>query len=313
MNQASFNNRTKPLLSTIIIFLNEEKFLAEAIESVFGQSYDHWELLLVDDGSTDASVGIARKYAQQYPEKVYYLEHEGHQNRGMSASRNLGFRYGRGEYIAFLDADDVWLSHKLERQLAIMVSQPEAAMVYGSPLLWHGWTGRSGDLERDALQPTGVEPNTLVRPSGLLALYLARKAITPCPSDVLLRRQAIEDVGGFEESFPGLYEDQVFFSKVVLEAPVFVSGECWTKHRKHPDSASAIWKRTGEFAFLNWIQKYLESKHVKEPVFRRVLQRRRRRYDHPILFRLAGRARSLMGNSKILLKRLSQRSIPLSR
>ena len=98
----------KQLVSCIIIFFNAEKFLGEAIESVFAQTYKNWELLLVDDGSTDDSTTIALNYAEQYPEKVCYLEHEGHQNRGMSATRNLGIRLATGEYIAFLDADDIW-------------------------------------------------------------------------------------------------------------------------------------------------------------------------------------------------------------
>src|SRR5215510_12099685 len=158
----------KPLVSAIIIFLNEEKFLQEAIESVFAQTYDQWELLLVDDGSTDASTAIARRYAEQYPEKVRYLEHVGHQNRGMSAARNLGVRNAKGEYIAFLDADDVWLPLKLEQQVAILNSQPEAAMVYGNTLYWYSWTKNPEDLKRDRIPKLGVPPNTLVKPPELL-------------------------------------------------------------------------------------------------------------------------------------------------
>jgi len=109
-----------PLVSAIIIFLNEERFLSEAIESVLAQSYLNWELLLVDDGSTDASTEIARRYSERYSQRVRCLEHSNHVNRGMSASRNLGVRQANGEYIAFLDADDVWLPQELERQLAIM-------------------------------------------------------------------------------------------------------------------------------------------------------------------------------------------------
>ena len=100
---------SKPLVSGIIIFLNAEKFIEEAIDSVFAQTYDNWELLLVDDGSTDRSTKIAQQYAQHYLAKVRYLEHENHQNLGMSATRNLGIRNVKGKYIAFLDADDVWL------------------------------------------------------------------------------------------------------------------------------------------------------------------------------------------------------------
>src|SRR5262245_36560058 len=96
----------KPLVSVIIIFFDAEQFIKEAIESVFAQTYDAWELLLVDDGSTDGSPAIAERCAKRYSGKVRHLEHGGRQNRGMSASRNLGIANANGEYIAFLDADD---------------------------------------------------------------------------------------------------------------------------------------------------------------------------------------------------------------
>src|SRR2546426_7313542 len=159
MSQLLLPHHSKPLVSVIVIFLNEEKFLQEAIESVLDQTYDHWELLLVDDGSTDASTDIAQQYVAQEAGRVRYLEHEGHQNRGPSASRNVGIRKAKGEFVAFLDADDAWLPLKLERQIAIMSSHPEAAMVYGAIQLWHSWTGKPEDLQRDSLQKIGTEPN----------------------------------------------------------------------------------------------------------------------------------------------------------
>src|SRR3712207_2186216 len=88
--------RGESLVSVIIIFLNAQGFIREAIESVFAQTYGSWQLLLVDDGSTDASTYIALHYAARYPDKVYYLEHPGHQNKGMSASRNLVLRHVQG-------------------------------------------------------------------------------------------------------------------------------------------------------------------------------------------------------------------------
>lgn len=93
--------KNQPLVSAVIIFLDERGFLGEAVESVLGQTYGRWELWLIDDGSSDGSSEIARRYAEQYPEKVRYLEHAHHKNRGMSAARNLGMRHARGEYIAF--------------------------------------------------------------------------------------------------------------------------------------------------------------------------------------------------------------------
>jgi glycosyltransferase involved in cell wall biosynthesis len=159
---------SKPLVSSIISFLNEERFIQEAIESVFAQTYDNWELLLVDDGSTDASTRIALQYAERHPSKVRYLEHPGHQNRGVSVSRNLGSRHAKGKYVAFLDSDDVWLPNKLQRQVTILGACPEAGMVYGLPQYWHSWTGNPEDVERDSVPKLGVQANTLFRPPTLL-------------------------------------------------------------------------------------------------------------------------------------------------
>ena len=80
--------------------------------------------MLVDDGSNDASTAIAKDYEVQHPEKIRYLEHPGHINKGMSAARNLGLKQARGEYVAFLDADDVWTASKLADQIAILDSTP---------------------------------------------------------------------------------------------------------------------------------------------------------------------------------------------
>ena len=137
----------QPLVSCIIIFFNAEKFMEEAVESIIAQSYDRWELLLVDDGSTDRSTALAKNYTMQYPGRIHYLEHENHQNQGLSASRNLGIRHAHGKYIAFLDSDDVWLPHKLEKQVPILESEPEAGLIYGSLFFWYGWTGNPDPIK----------------------------------------------------------------------------------------------------------------------------------------------------------------------
>ena len=87
---------SKTIVSVIIPFLNAEKFIREAIESVLRQSYDNWELLLIDDGSTDGSTEVALMYTERHPGKVRYFEHKDHQNRGTCASRNLGIRHASG-------------------------------------------------------------------------------------------------------------------------------------------------------------------------------------------------------------------------
>jgi glycosyltransferase involved in cell wall biosynthesis len=263
-----------PLISNVIIFLNTAKYLQDAIESVFAQTYDNWELLLVDDGSSDGSTDIALRYAEQYPEKVRYLAHPGHQNRGMGATRNLGVRHARGEYIALLDSDDVWMPHKLERQAEILRSHPEAGMVYGLSQYWYGWTGKPEDVRRDAVPKLGIQANELYDPPTLLSLlYPLGDARTPCPSDLLLRRETVEQVGGFVEDFKGiyhLYEDQAFLAKVNLKWPVFVANECWDKYRRHPEQCISVRREEGHYhtvrvVFFKWLEQYLHEQEVNDP------------------------------------------------
>jgi glycosyltransferase involved in cell wall biosynthesis len=281
-----------PVVSVVTIFLNAEQFVEEAIESVFAQTYDCWELLLVDDGSTDGSTTIARAYAKKHPERVRYLEHRSHLNRGMSASRNLGVSNARGTYIAFLDADDVWLPHKLEEQVRILDSQPEAAMVYGLSEFWYSWAGNQQDRNHDFVHHLGVPPDTLIRPPTLLTrFFLAQDAAIPGPTDVLVRRDAIERVGGFEEVFRGAYEDEVFYAKVCLNAPVIAVNTCWDRYRQHSSSSNSIMENAGrEFSarvfFLNWLADYLAEQGVTDPEIWRGLQKELWRCRHPHLARL---------------------------
>jgi glycosyltransferase involved in cell wall biosynthesis len=285
-----------------MIFFNEEKFLPEAIESVFAQTYENWELLLVDDGSTDASTKIARRCAEQNPGKVSYLEHEGHQNRGISASRNLGIRHAKGDYIALLDADDVWLPHKLEQQVVILNSQPEAVMLCGATQWWYGWTASTEDTKRDHIRALGVQPDTLVMPPKLLTLFLQNTNV-PCPSNVLLKREIIEATGGFEDAIRDPYDDQAFYAKVCLKAPVFVAGDCWDKYRQHPDSCFAVAKKTKELHFaglfyLNWLEAYLSAQRITNSELWRALRIRQWQYRHPTLYHLLVRLRRNFGRMK---------------
>jgi glycosyltransferase involved in cell wall biosynthesis len=271
----------KPLVSAIIIFLNAEEFIQEAIESVFEQTYEEWELLLVDDGSTDGSTDIARQYSEAHPGKVHYLEHPDHHNRGMSASRNLGIGHARGEYIALLDSDDVWLPDKLWRQVDILDSHPEAGMVYGLSRYWRSWTGKPEDPERDFIPEQGIPSDTLYKPPALLTLvYPLGHANPPCPSNLMFRSGMVARIGGFEESFTGMlmmYEDQAFLSKVYLKEAVFVSQECWDLHRLHPDSCVSTVTKAGQYyrvrlSFLDWFAGYLSGHGVKNPEIRKLLQ-----------------------------------------
>lgn len=308
-----------PLVSAIVIFLNAEQLLAEAIESVFAQTYEHWELLLVDDGSTDGSTDIARAYAAQFPGKVYYLAHEGRRNRGKSASRNLGIARARGDYVAFLDADDVWLPHKLEEQVAILAREPRASMVYGRSQWWYSWTGRSEDGDRDYVHDLGVSGDTLVEsPELFIRFFVRQEAAIPCPCDILVRRAVFDIVGGFDEGFRGandVYEDQTFYAKVTLNTPVFVADECWAKYRQHPASSCAVVEQTGqEYTtrrfFLQWLLQYVAQRDMKDTDIWRRLRRQLWTYRFPLLQQVRRHLRTPGSTAKALLLVAARRILP---
>ena len=310
-----------PIVSVIIIFLNAEEFIQEAVDSVFAQTYKDWELLLVDDGSTDASTTIARCYAEAYPEKMHYLEHPAHQNRGMSASRNLGIANAKGEYIAFLDADDVWLSHKLEQQVRILESLPEVGMVFGTTQWWYSWTGNQEDIGRDYTHELGVSPNSLLQPSELLIRSLPRESISPCTCSVLLRRAAVEQVGGFEEIFRGLYEDQAFFAKVSLTTPIFASPTPVARYRQHLKSNCSVAEKNRQYIaarklFLNWMIHYLKSRSYQNQEVWQALRRELQAISPSLLARLYQFARQGFPGKlyrSVLRQKTHWRALPIIR
>ena len=281
----------KPLVSIVTPFLNAEEFIRETIESVFAQTFENWELVLVDDGSTDNSTNIARKFAELYPEKIRYLEHNGHRNHGISASINLGISKARGEYFSFLDADDVWLPQYLERSVSILESFPEAAMVYSPAQIWRSWTGNPDDIQRDSIQKLGIKPDRLFMPLTLITHFLQNEGSTPCTGTTMVRRSAIECVGGWETAFPGMYDDQVFYLKICIEAPVYVFSECGFRYRRHPRSMCVIAGKTGDhytarFAFLKWLETYLYRKRIKNLKVWAILKKELLPYRHPTLHQL---------------------------
>jgi glycosyltransferase involved in cell wall biosynthesis len=304
--------RNQPLVSIVINFLNAGHFIQEAIESVFAQTYRAWELLLVDDGSSDGSTATAHRCAERYPDRVRYLEHPGHANRGMSASRNFGFRASRGEYIAFLDADDAWFSNILEEQVSILNNHREAAMVYGPIQWWYSWTGKPEDRERDYVEKLGVPPDTVIQPPTLLPLFLQDRAAKP--SGLLVRRQIIGQVGGFEDAFRGEYEDQVFCAKICLNVPVFASGQCWYRYRRHPDSCVMIGQRTGEthsarLFFLNWLAMYLSEQKVRDLGVWRALWFEFLPYRHPQGFRLLQRGEHFVNQIRWITRAIWRKQV----
>jgi glycosyltransferase involved in cell wall biosynthesis len=268
---------TTPTISVIVIFRDAERFLAEAVGSVFAQSLTDWELVLVDDGSVDGSTAMARALAAKHPARVSYFDHPAHAALGMSESRNLGVCRTSAPCVAFLDADDVWVPEKLEEQLGIL-ERTDAGLVYGRMLIWHSWTGRPEDAARDFCYDLGVAPESLVEPPGLVSQLVENRHQSPTTSGSLLRRDVIQRVGGFATEFPGMYEDQVFFAKVLLSTRTYVSGRCWARYRQHPHSESARFEsrvgyHAGRLPYLRWLDAYMRETRATDLQTWRALER----------------------------------------
>ncbi len=258
------------LVSIITPFYNSERFLAETVESVLAQTYPHWELLLVDDGSTDASSAIAREYAARRPGQIHYVAQLGG-NRGMDAARNLGERHAQGQILAFLDSDDVWLPDKLSERLAIFDQHPEVGFAYGHSEYWVDW-----DAERKTDTPNSIPllspaDRVYLPPELLVGSYPLGPWGAPCPSSFVVRRSAFQLVGGFEEAFhPGtfqLYEDEAFFAKLALTVPIYVSSTCCERYRCGEDTGwiRALNTSTDEAArrfYYRWLRGYLKREKI---------------------------------------------------
>jgi glycosyltransferase involved in cell wall biosynthesis len=269
-----------PRVSCVMIFLDGERFIDEAIRSIVDQTYPSWELLLVDDGSSDGSTAIAREWAER-DSRIRYLEHDDHENRGMSASRNLGVASARGEFVTFLDCDDVALPQKFATQVAALDADPSVDATYGPTWIWHGWTGRPEDVRYDGAKPTGIAGTQVVDPPRLMHLYRdSDGAAVPSVCSIMVRRSSLESLGGFEESFRGLYEDQVFYAKLALHLRVLVTEEVLERYRMHPDSTCALATRDltyhpqllhpSERTYLEWLEGYVVASGFGADVVDRV-------------------------------------------
>lgn len=110
---------TQPLVSVIMPSYNSEGTIAESIKSVISQTYTNWEIIVVDDKSTDGTWTILKRFSEQYP-NIHIFQND--MNRGAGASRNLAIEKAQGRFIAFLDSDDLWTEDKLSEQIAFMLN-----------------------------------------------------------------------------------------------------------------------------------------------------------------------------------------------
>lgn len=274
------------LVSVIMPVLDAAAFLGEAIDSVLAQTYDLWELLLVDDGSGDGSLAIAASYAAR-DERIRLLRHpDASRPHGASASRNLALAQAKGELVAFLDGDDVWLPDNLASQTAALCAAPEVGVLYSQTLYWYSWSG-AGQNHADYVAPHLVPAGRSIEGASLLALCLEGKASVPCTCSMLVRRSLIEAVGGFEEQFRQLYTDQALYAKLFLASSALPIEGCWARYRQHRASSTRAARREGRarkarLAFLTWLEEYLSRQPSVPPGLEHALRRETWRCHHPV-------------------------------
>lgn len=173
--------KSTPVISVVIPVYNGAKTIKETIESVLQQTYQSFEIIVINDGSQDETLAVINSIQDQRVKVFSYP------NAGLSASRNRGFAQARGEYIAFLDADDLWTKDKLEAQLEALQQNPQAAVAYS-------WTDHI-DEDGKFLRPASYNSC-----SGNVYERLLIGNFLVCGSNTLIRAQALTKIGGFDES-----------------------------------------------------------------------------------------------------------------
>ena len=165
--------KDNPLVSVIIPVYNYDRYLAEAIESVLSQTYQHLEVIVIDDGSTDQSGEVAQSFAER---GVRYCAQI---HAGIGPARNKGVELAQGDFLAFLDADDCWSLEKLERQLRAFESDPALEMVFGQALQLQNGPEWEAGVNDKRLEVAGMVPGMV-------------------PGTMLIKRDAFLRVGKFQ-------------------------------------------------------------------------------------------------------------------
>jgi glycosyltransferase involved in cell wall biosynthesis len=212
-----------PAVSVIMPAYNVEPYLAEAIDSVLAQTYSDFELVIVDDGSTDSSRSIAERYRAAHPGRVTVVAQE---NRGLAGARNTALRVASGRVFALLDSDDGWAPTFLESQMRLLDLHPDVAIVTGNAL------NRGGAEDGRPVRPV-PDP----RPAPDLVTILRDETAVFIMS--LFRREVVDRVGGFDEGFR-TNEDYDFWIRAAFAGFTFLRNpEPLGFYRRRGDSLSA--------------------------------------------------------------------------
>jgi len=253
-NRASLRQASPPLVSVVVPAYNCAPFIGEALESVYRQTYGHWEVIVVDDGSTDDT----RATLTPHMGKIRYLYQD---NQGGSAARNNAVKQAHGELIAFLDADDIWLPEKLELQVRVMRESPECGLVYtdGEAFTTAGTLSPSLLTRRlrSWVRAHGTDDPLVAKGSLFRELFFENGICSA--SSVMVKREWLEAAGAFDEKLV-IGEDYDVWFRLARRHPIALIRRCLFMYPWHDGSVSGPmadrhyrWKE----AMLVVIERYL--------------------------------------------------------
>ncbi|OCR01117.1 glycosyl transferase [Oscillatoriales cyanobacterium USR001] len=206
-----------PLVSVVIPSYNCASYIVQAVESVISQTYADWEVIVVDDGSKDETSQVLQPYKSR-------IRYEYQQNQGVSIARNHGIQLARGEFVAFLDADDFFLPDKLAAQIAMFKSQPSLGIVHS------GW--RKVNSKGEFLQDVTPWKNV---PKLDLEMWLRWKPVLP--SAMMFRREWLERAGGFDPRFPPAEDTDLALRLALMGCETEWLKQVTVCYRQHEQSA----------------------------------------------------------------------------
>lgn len=207
-----------PTVSVLMAVYNTERYLPEAVESILQQTYQNFELIVIDDGSSDRSLQILQKYAE-VDQRIHLISRE---NRGIPKTRNELVSLARGKFLAIMDSDDVALPDRLAQQVAFLEQHPEVV-----------WVGGAFDLiDRKGRRLTRI---SLVEQDDDIRHLLQKGQVNFLHPTAMLRRQSVLQVGGYDEAFP-LAEDLDLWLRLSQVGKLASIKEAVVQYRIHPTS-----------------------------------------------------------------------------
>ena len=212
-----------PLISVIIPVYNGEKYISETLESVIAQTEKNWEIIAINDGSTDTSQTILENYLKKIPGRLQVISVE---NGGVSRARNIGVSAARGIYIAFLDQDDLWAPEKLQRQIYIFFTNKSLGIAFTNESI----IDQQGSIIREKALKFDKKNR------GNIFDHLIFDNFIPI-SSVILEKKLFMAIGGFDPQF-SLAEDYDFLLKVTQKVPVDFIDEPLLLYREHGESST---------------------------------------------------------------------------